>query len=556
MIPLLGDSVRWFSRSYQRPPPCPLLAQTALLSVLLFCIHVPSAFAQRAEADVLVAQAVLAYEDQQHEKAMELLDRALALNRDHVRGLYYKGLIYLHLKHPEQAVVPLESANQLQPGDVNIEQQLGIAHVTLGNYGRAASLLEDAFRQQPDSGNLAYHVGFLRFQQEDYHRALEAFSMAKSDDPNVTQLVAFYRGMCLGMLGLSDEAIAQLEQVERVDPTATITGPAVRIRNALAAQRSVQKPFRATVSLGGYYDDNVAINPNPSNNPVAEFLRTRKTISDGLLASALLDYSFYRQGPFEATATYSFFQTLNFNDNLSTFNIQNHQGSLAGFYRGTLRNSIPYQLALQYTYDYLFLDQAGFLSRNTMTFSPAVLFPALTLPFIGAVKNTTSPLIRYQIFNFLREVGDFDPRFGSDSRDGFNALIGFLHLFRLYDDRFILRLGYQYDNENTKGSTFSYSGNRLTTGMQYVLPWGRLTLRYDYDVHWRAYKNPQVNFTDDAGVLSQRYDIQQSHLIQIIKPLPWNLYWTLQFQHIRNDSNVPVFDFTKNVFTSVLSWSY
>lgn len=535
---------------------CHLFAGTASLALLFFCLQSESAFAQRAEADVLVAQAVLAYENQRPESAVELLDRALLLDPTHVRGLYYKGLVHLHLKQPEAAVGALESAYQLRPGDVNIQQQLGMTHIALGNYEAAAPLLEAAFQNQPDSENLAFHVGFLRFQQERYDQALEAFSAVRTDDPNFAQLVAFYRGMSLGMLGLSDQAIAQLDQVERVDPAATITGPAIRIRNALAAQRSVQKPFRATISLGGYYDDNVAINPNPSNDPVAEILRTRKTTSTGLLASALLDYSFYRRGPIEATATYSFFQTLNFNNDLHTFNIQDHQGGLSGFYRGTLGKSIPYQLAVHYSYDYLFLDQAGFLSRNSLSFSPTVLLPAFTLPFVGTVSNTTSPLFRYQMLNFLREVGDFDPRFGSDIRDGFNTLVGVLHLFRVRDDKLIFRFGYHHDNENTKGTIFSYSGNRLISGIQSVLPSAGLTFRYDYDVHWRAYKNSQINFADDAGALSQRYDIQQTHLVQLIKPLSPNLNWTLQFQHIRNDSNVPVFDFTKNVFTSIISWTY
>jgi hypothetical protein len=172
------------------------------------------------------------------------------------------------------------------------------------------------------------------------------------------------------------------------------------------------------------------------------------------------------------------------------------------------------------------------------------------------VANTTTLQFRYQGKNFLQEIENNDPRFGSNSRDGLNALVGFVHLLRYSNDDVILRLGYQFDNENTKGATFDYSGNRFLTGGQIKFPWREITMRYDYDVHWRSYKNAQVNLLDDAGLLAQRSDIQQTHLVQLITPLPLNMSWTLQYLHLRNDSNIPVFQFTKNVFTSLLTWTY
>jgi hypothetical protein len=378
----------------------------------------------------------------------------------------------------------------------------------------------------------------------------------------VAQLTAFYKGLALGVLGLPEQAIAELELIPREDPTATISGPALRLRDALAAQQTPEKRFRAQVSVGGFYDDNVAINPNSSRtgnaavDTTVNLLHSRKTTAPGIVASALGEYSFYRRGPTELTLMGSFFQTVNLNDGLKAFNIQDYLGGIVGNYRGTLAKTIPYQLALQYTYDYLLLDQNGFLSRHVMTFAPTVLPPSFTLPYIGAVNNAFSPLLRYQIQSFFREFGDSDPRFGSDIRDGYNTAVGFLHLFRMQNDKHIVRVGYQYDIENTKGTSFSYSGNRFLVGGQTLLPWGRITLRYDYDVHFRAYENPQSLFLNDEGVFAQRYDIQQTHVVQVIKPLAKNFALTFQYQRIRNDSNVPVYDFTKNVWTTLVSWNY
>jgi hypothetical protein len=65
-----------------------------------------------------------------------------------------------------------------------------------------------------------------------------------------------------------------------------------------------------------------------------------------------------------------------------------------------------------------------------------------------------------------------------------------------------------------------------------------------------------VFFTNDNGNLSRRDDTQHTHLVQLIKPLPYNLTVTAQYQHIHNNSDTPVYDYTKNVFTGLITWTY
>lgn len=519
--------------------------------------------AQQGEAEVSVAQGVLAYEQQRYAESLPFFLRAAELDPRNVRAHYYTGLAYLALKKPEQAIAPLDTARQLRPSDPDIRFQLGVAYFSIKDYDKAGQLLEGIYQDTPDRENLGYYVGVSRYQDKKYSEAVEAFDQTVTTDSNLQQLARFYRGLALGVLGLPQEAIAELEAAQKIQAVSPISSASIRIRDELLATRRVTeaKRFRAQISVGGYYDDNVAINPNPESiaDPnqqlILNDLRSRETTSPGMLASVLLDYAFFRKGPMEATATYSFFQTLNFHDNLNKFNLQNHLVGLSGFYRGVVQ-AMPYQVGLQYTYDYLFLDMDGFLSRHTPTLSGTLIPPSFTVPVIGTVGNLTNVLTRYQVKQFFREPADNDPRFQSESRDAFNIMTGVVHAFRFSDDRLLLRIGYQYDNEAADGVAFSYRGNRLLTGGQATLPWGNLTLRYDYDVHWRNYKNAQTLFTDDNGNLSKRDDTQQTHLVQLIKPLPYNLTLTAQYQHIRNGSDIPVYDYTKNVFTGLLTWSY
>ena len=534
-----------------------MAVRLCVLSLVMLSTVSPAFGALQAEADVLVARGVLAYDDQRYDESLELFRRALNLDPQNHRALYYTGLSYLALKLPEQAVPPLEKVRSLRPKDRDAQFQLGVAYFTIGHYDQATPLLEDVYREQPDLENLGYYVGLGRYRRKDYKPAVDAFDTANITNAGLRQLGKFYRGLALGVLGLSKEGAAELENIQSMQTVDPFSQAAARIGQRLGAVRTAEEPkrLRAQATLGTYYDDNVAINPNASSAPFVEALRSRTTTSPGLMASLVADYSFYRKGPIEGTVLYSFFQTLNLNDGLSRFNIQDHQLGLSGYYRGTIAN-LPYQLAALYTYDYLFLGMDGFLSRHSPTLSATVAEPSFSLPYVGAVGNATTALLRYQRKEFFREPGDGDIRFGSEVRDAFNTMMGLLHIFRFQQDRHFIRFGYQYDIEAAEGTAFSYNGHRLQTGGQVALPWYQLSTRYDFDVHFRNYKNSQTLFVNESGGFSNRNDVEQNHLFQIIKPLPNNLILTAQYQRIHNSSNIPVYDYTKNVFLLLMTWIY
>jgi len=549
-----------------------ILACLLLLSPQWTC----SVFAEQSDAEILLAQATLAYENHLYEKALSLLLEAKDHDPNNSRVLYYLGLVYLAQKQPAEAARYLEQGLEIRPENFFLQYQLGVAYFALKKYDQAAPLLFAVYKEQPMLDSLGFYVGYLRYRQKDYDGALEAFEANNTDDVDTQQLTQFYRGMTLGILGLPQQAIEELEEIKLERAVTPLASAAIRIRERLAAERKVdeKKPWQLQLSVGGFYDDNVAINPDPVNripilqppidpNLVINNLRRRQTTAPGFLASLRADYAFLRKGPFELTGTYSFFQTVNGED-LDELNIQDHLGGLSGFYRGVVAD-IPYQVDLQYTYDYLFLDMTGFLARHTPTFSATILPPTFTLPGIGAVGNLTTALYRYRKQTFFNEeAASNDIRFGGgvlnadNFRDGYNNMLGVLHAFRFDSDRLILRIGYQYDNESTEGGPFSYQGDRLLTGGQLKIPWGGMTLRYDYDVHWRDYKNKQTFpfFTDRDGKLVRRHDIQQTHLVQLTKPLPNNFVITAQYQGIRNESRIPVYDYSKNVWTLIVTWTY
>ncbi len=517
----------------------------------------------QADAEVLVARGVMAYDDHRYEDARRLLSQARDLHPQDARGLYYLGLTQLALKNPSEAITALESARALEPADSAIGYQLGVAYFTEGRYDDATPLLETAYQSDPSRENLGYYVGVSRYRKKNYEQAIEAFNATTSSDPHVQQLTTFYRGLALGVLGLSEEASAELAQLEQTDAGLPFSGPALQIQQAIAAKRKSNETNRLTlqISAGGFYSDNVAVNPrdattpDPSTNALIASLRSRKTTSPGFLGSLVANYAFYREGPFEATVNYSFLQTLNFNDDLDEFNIQSHKPGISGFYRGVF-HSIPFQVGAHYSYNYIFLKDAGFTSTHSPMFTTSLVPRSFEVPVLGTVGNLTSGLFRWQRKEFFREPANVDFRFNSEQRDAYNTTFGIVHAFRLAQDKHIVRAGYQYDNESAKGTAFSYRGHRFQAGVQTALPFAGLIARYDYDVHLRDYKNTQTLFRDDNGKLSKRDDTQHTHTVQLVYPFADHWSMTAQYQHVFNKSDVPLYDYKQNIFTGLMTWAF
>ena len=294
-----------------------------------------------------------------------------------------------------------------------------------------------------------------------------------------------------------------MEEALKILPGSALTGPAERIRDTVVKAREREQRFKAEVRLGVFYDDNIAVNPQLSNDPLAQSLRNTADRgggrSAGEIASVRTDYSWFRSGPWEATATYGFFHSQPNNPGLfRSGKIQSHLGGLAGFYRGTL-GAMPYQLGTQYTYDYLLLNDAAFLERHTAT-----LFGTL----VEDPGNLTTMVGRLQAKNFLLDA------------------------------------------------TTAPQDNRNAHNCQYTLPWGETRLRYDYEIHFRDYRHANLFLPGTSPNTVTRTDTEQLHVFRIEKPLPNSLTHAAEYQGTFSNSNLDVFNFHRNVFSLILTWTY
>ena len=532
-----------------------LVLDLCLATACLLAGSVAPAVAQQSEADVFVAQAILAYDARKYDEALALLKDALALDPKNVEALYYTGLVLMAQQRTEQAAEVLERARALAPRDVSILFLLGVAYFALERYDQAEGPLTPVFNERPQTEGIGYYVGLIRYRKKDYQGALRAFRAETSKNPNIQQLVRFYSGLTLAILGLPEQAVAEVDAALRLQTGSALTGPAERIRDSLASARDSERRFHADVRVGFLYDSNVAVIPQPSHDPTAESLRRRKTATTGELAALRLEYAWLRTGPWESTVTYSFFQT--YNNRLPDFNVQNHLVAGALSYRAAI-GSMPYQVGTQYSWDYLSLGNDDFLQRHTAT-----VFGTL----VENQRNLTTVLGRFQNKDFYATPGQLE----DEDRDARNWMIGLTHVFRFAQDKHYIRVGYQFDYEKADGRNFTYAGNRFLAGGQYTLPWGSTRLKYDFDLHERHYRHANTLLPVVNPSSREREDFEQNHVVRVEQVLaanigpaaigcaptaPCPLTLAAEYQRTVSDSNLPVYSYNRNVWSLTLSWQY
>jgi tetratricopeptide (TPR) repeat protein len=499
------------------------------------------ATAQTTEADVYVAQAVLEFSENKYDEALANLEKAIHTEPDHVEANYYMGVVLMAKNQPAEATPFLEKARMRSKNAPSIAFQLGLAYFAQRQYDKAQPLLEEAFKAQPTLDGIGYYVGFLRYQKKDYRGALDAFNAGRTSSPDLQQLTKFYSGLALGALGLPGQATAEIDQAIRANPGSAFTGPAERLRDSMVSTRQGQRRLSAEVRLGFFYDDNVPVIPNAdSGEPLVGLLRQANRDSTGELFGLRADYAWLRTDQWEATVGYSFFAT--YNNDLPSFNIMSHLGSLGASYRTAVDN-MPLLLGGQYSFDALWLDQQWFLQRHTGSAYASL---------VESNRYLTQVFARYQHKNFNQLIDTLP----AENRDANNWMIGGVQLFRFSEDRHYLKIGYQFDWDDTVGQNYEYTGNRITAGGQYTLPWYAIRLKYDLDVHFRNYQNPNTLFPTSAPGTTRRRDTEIVNIVRAELPLPRSFTLAFEYQSTVNMSNLALFDYTRNVYTMMIAWSY
>jgi tetratricopeptide (TPR) repeat protein len=183
-----------------------------------------------ASAEAFTLLAILAADHDNHAKAIELFDRALASEPDHAKALVYKARSLVALLRRDEAVEAARAAARLNPADARTLDTLGVVFSRSGLHTEAVPFYEAATRANPDPANFHYNLGAALQFIGEMDLARNAYEACLERDPRDTRALSAI--VQITRQTDEDNEIARLEAA--FDATSDNAEDALRIGHALA----------------------------------------------------------------------------------------------------------------------------------------------------------------------------------------------------------------------------------------------------------------------------------------------------------------------------------
>jgi hypothetical protein len=359
--------------------------------------------------------------------------------------------------------------------------------------------------------------------------------------PDLTPTVRYYTGVSYYERGLLDQAQKEFEAaIASGEPESELARSARAILQQRTAVPKGAKQWDLNLSISGQYDTNVVLLPTGVQPPGG---------TTGISRKADFVTTFYARGEYRPIQTsewtagvaYGLYQS--FHQKLATFDVQDHAPSV--FVQRQLGRVTA---RLQYAFDYVRVGQDPFMLAHAVQ-------PIVTIA--ESDSQFTQIQLRYQNKDFQ------DDRFAGNSfRDGKNWLGGVTQYAYFANGTGHVRLGYTFDTDRTGGGNpsvatpgvqtnadWAYKAHRLSVGLGAPEFWTlRPSVAFDY--YRMNYENPNSFSTD--GTITRRDSIM-FFTATIGRPLHDWLMMAAEYNYTKDQSNISVFNYSRNIFSLTLS---
>eukprot|EP00934_Nitzschia_sp_Nitz4_P007309 Nitzschia sp. Nitz4//scaffold51_size120721//48291//50340//NITZ4_003725-RA/size120721-processed-gene-0.122-mRNA-1//1//CDS//3329553856//7299//frame0 len=179
----------------------------------------------RRQAEVLVKKAGVAMDDNKHEQALKLFDKALIIDPNAADALLHRANLRMLQTKLDEAQVDLERCLELRPNHVLARLRLVAILTSKQDINGAKKHLTKAERVDPKSSEVQSYRGELLFTQNEFAEAKQLFDKAIKLEPknplpyvNAALAVLNTPPQPGKQMEMAAEAIALLEKAISVDP--------------------------------------------------------------------------------------------------------------------------------------------------------------------------------------------------------------------------------------------------------------------------------------------------------------------------------------------------
>jgi len=394
--------------------------------------------------------------------------------------------------------------------DYEIALTKGQYEIELGNFAAAIDHLQRALELVPGDQEARVSLGVAYARSGDRQKARTVLEQAVAADGNDSR-ARYELGLVLAALG-QDEAAKQMMRTAAETTRDEALADAARAYLGGREQAGARPSLRLT---GGFqYDDNVILE---QDNPIAPTGDKKADWRGVLLLEGVLPFGVTgRRG---AEAAYQFYQSLH--GSLEDYNVQEHVGRVGGHYAFSRTSRFD----LTYEFRYAFVGGEHY--STTHWFAP-VFSVNLTSQSLTELHGTYSS-DRYfdtPVFTALTE------------KNGPSASAGLTHTV-LSGRKTGIALDYTYDTHDAVMDYWDYTGHRGAVSA--LTEAGRYKLFATLSYHDKKYGGIP------PGATEKRHDGVQELLAGVSRKAGTTVTVTLSDQYTLNDSNLPLYEYRRNI---------
>lgn len=494
----------------------------AILSLISFNV-MPVCFCAEEKISAALEKGIGQYKHENYDEALITLKNAREENPQSSLAAYYLGLTYKQLQNYQEAISNLKDAIIFSPKIKGAMLELIDCLYQVGKSDEDIEWIAHAEADGIRPGQVAFMKGLILLKKGKWEDAIIAFKKAMELDPSMAQTCNYQIGMAYLKGKKTGDAQKAFTEVVISDPNSNMANFANNYVSTLSKREEAMKPFKFTFGAAWQYDDNVVLKPD-----------------DASIASNISDKGDSRQ-VYTASAEHNHM----FNDWLGTralYTFYYAKQSNLGFYDTVVNNfviqpSVYMQNALltfPSGYSHALVNDKAYLS------SP---YTAGLYNFMASDSNMGQISIKYQNKDYL-----WAPSIPDENRDG-NSLAGSLGWYQFFaGKKGFLNLRYVLDKDWTRGADWEYLGNRVST--MFLVPGSVIHSLLD-----------KFNLTISGDIFFQDflksnaiYNVYRKDAVYTVSALAaYKIFKDseiqLQYTHIVDNSNITVYQYTRNVYS-------
>ncbi|MFA4916957.1 MAG: tetratricopeptide repeat protein [Syntrophales bacterium] len=510
------------------------------LSFVFIVMVIPDAFCQ---PPVTLQEGIGQYKQENYEEAIEILTKVREQDPMSSMAAFYLGMAYKQTVDYSKASVNLEDAVKLTPYIKDAVVELIDMLYQLNRLEEAEKWVKVAEKEEIFPPRVAFLSGLIFSKENRNQDAIEAFERAKKIDPTLAQPSEFQIALCYMKDRKLDKAKERFQAVVLQDPLSDLAGFARQYQDTVEKRMYLERPLRLTISIIGGYDTNIV------QKPIEQTIATGITGEEsGVLQSSVrLDYVPVLEGPWLFNARYALASSVNEKHTHSHDSMANTFSVSPGYNFG--------RFAINLTASY-----TNVLLRTDPDASP----PPDSAPGYKRYLDylTYGPTFRTMITqnNILELFAGYDKKnyfnqaeLGPEQKRNSEGPRTYISWVWLFKENAFLNLRYDFNKEHADGIAWENAGNRFTFNLiMPILPadmvkWiGPLNLQLTGSAYFQDYK-----YEIDYGITSEK---RKDKIYTGSVGLTWEFCkyanFILQYARTRSDSNVPLYEYNRNLYTT------